>query len=548
MARDGAADSDLRSISDWSEPLHLAFLSQPFVPRPLVGEKKTEGVEVGSVLIKLLPHAPSLTLGVLVLPLSTVSPLYEGLSLRTLQRRIKRSAGLSQAGEAASQANKGTDSALFGELVESVQRALQGQDGTQRWLDCEIGRGEASLTLHHSSPTADFTVSFDLSSLDREDGPRVVRDHLLLPLASMAHPQEAPSSEALVRLLGNRESATKLMNAGESLAGRASTTLHEQRERLSSPQIEVTNPSPPPRKSVSPHQRRSPTRTRSPTLSKSRSPEETRSLAAPSYTPSKSSASSSSSAIPRTPSSSVKKAVPQTVIRPEGDDDDDEEDIVIFNPTPTSSSHRSRQSNGRPESEEQRRLDAQSPTPGSRQTAAAAAAAVAGQDLTPSGPGKRAQAEKDKDKENEEEEEEEEEELSLGSKGPKATPQMIIQQRQAGDAESEQGDTTMRPANIGESPPPTRRTTGVRSPLLPPASTFESMPPTPVQVDPANQELPSTATATAGQDGAPPTLQAPPLPTSSLTHAEVVDGPSSGGAGGRGTSRYTRGLAKRKRI
>lgn len=384
---------------------------------------------------------------------------------------------------------------------------------------------QASLTLHHSSASGDFSVSFDLSSLDREDGPKVVRDHLLLPLTSMASSEETAASDVLIHLLTGRQSATRLMNAGERLAGRPSTTL--DRDRVPSPQIEVTQPSPP---LQSVQQQR---RTRSPTLSKSRSPEETRSMAAPSHTPSK------SSMTPRTPSSSIKQAVPQTIVRPSTGDDDDEEDIVIFNPTPTSSSHRYRQSNGQREKDEQRRLDAQSPTPGSRQSAG-------GQQLSPGvsterkGSGKRSQGDTSK---GDDDEDDEEEELSLGSKAAKGTKQASGQQRQASEAGSGQGDTTVRPADAEQpsrQPASDSRERWSPLPPPPPASTFESMPPTPVQVDPTNQDIPKASAAPAAP------LQPPP--TSSLTHGEVVEGPAGGGTGGRGTSRYTRGLAKRKRI
>lgn len=154
---------------------------------------------------KALPHSPSQTLAIVIVCLTNMAVLYEGLSFRTLQRRTKCHPPLTtqtqlQSGSVTSQ-NSTTDDTVFDEIANCALRALRplqkDTNGQQQWIEGELDRTEAALTFHleqssssGSSSTSQqptrISFSLDLSSLDRNEGPAFLRDHLLAPLAGLA--------------------------------------------------------------------------------------------------------------------------------------------------------------------------------------------------------------------------------------------------------------------------------------------------------------------------------------------------------------------------
>ncbi|CAO1632727.1 unnamed protein product [Jaminaea pallidilutea] len=201
------SQDDLRSADEWSPGLHRRLLGVPFHLRPSKHDARGKGNEIedAALLIKALPHSPSQTLAVVVVCLTSMAVLYEGLSFRTLHRRTKCHPPLttqtqSQSGSVTSQ-NSTTDETVFDETANCALRALRpldtATDGQQQWIEGELDRTEAALTFHleqssssgssstRQQPTR-ISFSLDLSSLDRNEAPAFLRDHLLAPLAGLA--------------------------------------------------------------------------------------------------------------------------------------------------------------------------------------------------------------------------------------------------------------------------------------------------------------------------------------------------------------------------
>lgn len=127
-----------------------------------------------------MADAQSRTLAIVVLALDSFTVLYEGLTHRTLQRRVKFAG--TDAFDASAMSFVDLSRRVIGAIVAD-QATLKNDEA---WLNCELGRGEASLTLHQSNARCHFTVTFDLSSLDRNEAPPFLREHLLDPLAALA--------------------------------------------------------------------------------------------------------------------------------------------------------------------------------------------------------------------------------------------------------------------------------------------------------------------------------------------------------------------------
>ncbi|CAO1615414.1 unnamed protein product [Parajaminaea phylloscopi] len=170
----------LAAVTDWSQALHSELLGRSFTLRPAPSEEQQcTGVAPRTLLFKTYCHHPSKTVAVVVVALDTFAVLYEGMSFRTLQRRLK----------VTGDGGTNVSTASFAELAQLMDTTVAPQSQDEVWLDCELERSEASVTFHHrlqSPARRHVTFACDLSSLGRDEGPAFLREHLVFPLAALA--------------------------------------------------------------------------------------------------------------------------------------------------------------------------------------------------------------------------------------------------------------------------------------------------------------------------------------------------------------------------
>ncbi|CBQ68252.1 conserved hypothetical protein (N-terminal fragment), partial [Sporisorium reilianum SRZ2] len=174
--------SDLGELNllEWSQHLNRALLRLPF--RPLL---RSLDREPACFLYKLAFSSSRKQVGLLLLDCDACHAFYEGVSLRTLDRRTQLHA-----------ASRSDDAAHLASIVAAIRHALDPRTSLDASLNTTIGlestRFSCSLSVSVKSKRddavdSDFKTTFDLDPLDHASSANMVSAHFVRPLLHLAN-------------------------------------------------------------------------------------------------------------------------------------------------------------------------------------------------------------------------------------------------------------------------------------------------------------------------------------------------------------------------
>lgn len=381
--------------------------------------------------------------------------------------------------------------------------------GSEYWIDAELARGEATMSIHTKDSASSFSLDLDLTALDRDEAPRFLTDHLVLPMASLSafalgESGAAQDVDEYARTAASTDVYTQLFTRLGTGFSRYCRLFHgiDQAEETDKPAAEQTTPSAKPD---------TPKSEPKPVPEEDRTPKQQR----------------------KTPDS--------------GTNDDEDDDLVIFRPTQTPSSHhRTPQSNpvSSPHDDHSRRrgrLASTTPTPiaPASETASRSGKLMPGIAYTHNSSNTRSRSEPrteaEADANDHESDEEEMLAASAASQLKSKDGEYTVSTSQYGsdkEVESASAKTTAQEDNQEQSGSAATDIVGQtqRVSLSPAPSTHDQKTP---EAEGINTDTP------------PATVSTPSKPnTKTATSTPRASVPTSG----RGASSYRRGLAKRKRI
>ncbi|CDR99639.1 uncharacterized protein SPSC_05001 [Sporisorium scitamineum] len=179
------ADDDLGELNllEWSQDLNRALLRLPF--RPL----RSSIDEQACFLYKLAFASSRKEVGLLLLDCDACAVFYEGVSLRTLDRRTQ----LHQTHTKAE--SRFDDAAHLAHITTAIHHALDPCTASDTSLKTTIGlestRFSSSLSISIKSKDdaidRNFKTSFDLDPLDHASLSNMISTHFIRPLLHLAH-------------------------------------------------------------------------------------------------------------------------------------------------------------------------------------------------------------------------------------------------------------------------------------------------------------------------------------------------------------------------
>lgn len=208
LSRAMAFGSDARHVDilEWSQELDRFLLQLPF--RPL---RTTQSV----VLYKLAYSTTHSQLGLLLVDCDTCSAYYEGVSLRTLERRSHLDSSPSSSTD--------TEHARLARLAAAIHDALDATtSGSQASVDLETTRFSCSLATQtnvaNASSARQLKTSFDLDPLNHAAHTALLSAHLVRPLLSLAAAiARAPTQDQLASIASEHNRAVQSMTSARSL-------------------------------------------------------------------------------------------------------------------------------------------------------------------------------------------------------------------------------------------------------------------------------------------------------------------------------------------
>lgn len=167
------------NLLEWSHELDRALLRLPFKPlQPTTDDGRA------LFLYKLAYSSKRKEAGLILLDCDACTAFYEGVSLRTLNRRTQMSTA----------SNGSDDTHHLRHIVDAIHHALNPQTVLDTSLRTTIGlestRFSSSLSINlrsrHDDAEKNFKTSFDLDPLDHASLSNLLSSHFVRPLLSLA--------------------------------------------------------------------------------------------------------------------------------------------------------------------------------------------------------------------------------------------------------------------------------------------------------------------------------------------------------------------------
>ncbi|ETS64269.1 hypothetical protein PaG_01516 [Moesziomyces aphidis] len=202
-----SSDAGHVDLLEWSQELDHFLLQLPF--RPL-------RIAQSVVLYKLAYSTRHSQLGLLVLDCDTCAAYYEGVSLRTLERR-------SHLGSPPSSSSDPNPNARLADLAAAIHDALDATlSGLQATIELECTRFSCSVAIQAAAGSASsarqLKTSFDLDPLSHAAHATLLSTHLVRPLLSLAAAiAHAPSQDQVTSIASEHNRAIQRMISARSL-------------------------------------------------------------------------------------------------------------------------------------------------------------------------------------------------------------------------------------------------------------------------------------------------------------------------------------------